>query len=273
MSSQICSIKSVVPDGGKFSCTLPRPPLTRPGSDVSSLSFSTARGLEADPSARPSRAHPKKNEGHFWAGRGGLSPGAAMGRATIPAPRGTRGSPLGPLWANAQAAASGSLSSCLLSLGNSSWISSGIGPGGFKALRDRSLKGLQKPGFSSVGFAAVLVPPGREHGLLWAAQALPRSPATLQPLQQGCDCCGTHSSTGTCPGQLQSWCLSHFPGSGDSGGPRGENHNAPLFHRDHLLQGAGNNFVVERPLELLETKLQKKTSGYAVSNRRIWEKL
>lgn len=36
-----------------------------------------------------------------------------------------------------------------------------------------------------------------------------------------------------------------------------------------MLQGAGNNFV----MELLETKLQKKTSGYAISNRRVWEKL
>lgn len=93
----------------------------------------------------------KEDTEHVWAGRGGLSAGAAW--AGPPSQLLGAPGPLGPLWANA---ASGSLSSCLLTLGNSSCIAVELRLG----LGDRSLKRLQKPGFSSVGFAAVLVPPG-----------------------------------------------------------------------------------------------------------------
>lgn len=114
--------------------------------------------MDADLSGRPSCAHPKKNQGteHVWAGRGGLSPGASW--AGPPSQLlGTPG-PLGPLRADAQAAASPA--ACWLWETAVVLAAGGIEAGGFKGLRDRILKGLQKPGFSSMGFAALLVPPG-----------------------------------------------------------------------------------------------------------------
>lgn len=66
--SWICSSKSVFPDRGRFSCTLPWPPLTCTASNLCSLLFITSLWLEEDLSGRPACAHPKMNKGieHVW---------------------------------------------------------------------------------------------------------------------------------------------------------------------------------------------------------------
>lgn len=273
MRSQICSIKSIFPGGGKFSCTLPWPPLTCTGSDVSSPLFSTALWLEADLSERPAELTPKwlRVLSRFGAGRGGLGPRESHHRAPGPF-----GALFGEhLWANMQVAALESLSSCLLTLGNSCCISRWIEAGIFQGLRDRNLKGLQKPGFSSVGFAAALVSPGWERVLLWAAQVLPGSSPALQSSSKPVPCVPTPTAAQggvTRSHRAVPWAAS--PCLVQGGGPRGEHRAGALPASPELVHYKvldGNNFAMESPLGLFETRLQKKTSGFAILNRRIWE--
>lgn len=210
----------------------------------------------------------------FGADRGGLVPGLQLrGESHHPGSSGHRTLRAlfdEHLWANVQVAASESLSSCLLTLGNSSCISRWIEAGLFQGLRGRNWKGLQKSGFSSVGFAAALMSSGWEYALLWAAQMLPQSSPALQ---QASPCVSTPTAA---QGRVKhshradAWAAS--PGLVKGGGPGGQRQagvvptSAELVHYKVL---ARNNFLMGSPLGLFETRLQKKTTDYAFLNRRI----
>lgn len=210
------------------------------------------------------------NEGteHVWGRQRWSWSWGCMGRATIPALRGTRTlwAFFGEhLWANVLVTASESLSSCLLTLRNSSGLSRWIEAVVFQGLRDGNLKGLKKTGFGSVGFAAA-----------WCL------------LSENMSCCGLHKCCLTpllpvskpislhwhpkqhrnlsnvvaelTPETLTQVWWSWRTASG---------WYTPCCSRAHTLVLAGNNLVMRSLLGLFEARLQKKTSGYAIINRRI----
>lgn len=176
-----------------------------------------------------------------------------MGRATTQL-LGAQG-PLRPLWVQPQEA---SPAACWLWETAVVLAAGGIEAGGFKRLRDRSLRGLQKPVFISVGFAAVLCHQDESTPFCglhkqWLTALAPPSPWSKPvPAMAPTAAQGVSRAAAELLPEPLSWVW------GGWWSQRGETQCCtPFFHRAHTLQGAGNDFAMERPRELFETKLQE----------------